>query len=84
MRLSLYLQVCDCMSLTHISNIVENTFLNILILRMSIVYPYYYSNGIFTNMLTDVRVSCFSFSIGGINNPISIYSGSEGSPDRNS
>ena len=75
------------------SNIVENTFLNILILR--IVDPYYYSNvvftnmltdvmltGIFTNMLTDVRVSCFPFSIDSINNPISIDSGSEGSPDR--
>ena len=33
-------------------------------------------------MLTDVRVSCFSFSIDSINNPISIDSGSEGSPDR--
>ena len=44
--------------------------------------PYYYSNGIFTDMLTDVRVSCFSFSIGSINNPISVDSDSEGSPDR--
>ena len=33
-------------------------------------------------MLTDVRVSCFSFSIGSIKNPISIDSGPEGSPDR--
>ena len=31
-------------------------------------------------MLPDVRVSCFSFSIGSINNPI-FRSGSEGSPD---
>ena len=53
------------MSWTHMSNIVENTFLNILILR-----------------IVDVRVSCFSFSIDSINNPISIDSGSEGSPDR--
>ena len=44
--------------------------------------PYYYSNGVFTNMLTDVKVSCFSFSAGSINNPISIDSGSEGSPYR--
>ena len=36
------------------SNFVENTFLNILILR--IVDPYYYSKGIFTNMLTDVSI----------------------------
>ena len=49
---------------------------------MYLVDPYYYSDGIFTNMLTDVTVSCFSFSIGSINNPISIDSGSEGSPDR--
>ena len=33
-------------------------------------------------MLTDVRVSYFSFSIGSINNPISIDSGSEGPPNR--
>ena len=46
------------------------------------VDPYYYSNGIFTNMLSDVGVYCFSFSIGTTNNPISIDSGSEGSPDR--
>ena len=32
-------------------------------------------------MLTDVRVSCFSFSIGSINNPI-FDSGSQDSPDR--
>ena len=70
------------MSQTYISNIVKNTFLNILILKMYIVEPYYYSNGIFTNMLTDVRVSYFSFSIGSINNPISIDSGSEGPPNR--
>ena len=37
---------------------------------------------IFTNMLIDVRVSCFSFSIDSINNPISIDSGSEDFPDR--
>ena len=66
----------------HISNIVKNTFLNILILRMYIVDPYYYSTGIFTHMLTDARVFCFSFSIGTINNPISIDSNSEGFPDR--
>ena len=49
---------------------------------MYIVDPYYYSNGIFINMLTDFRVSCFSFSVGSINDPTSIDSGSEGSPDR--
>ena len=68
----------------HTSNVVKNTFLNILILTMYIGDPYYDSNGIFTNRLTDVRVSCFSSSIGSINNPISIDSGSEGSPDRES
>ena len=46
------------------------------------VDPYYYSNGIITNMLTDIRVSCFSFSIGSINNPVATDSGFEGSPDR--
>ena len=70
------------MSWMHISHIVKNTFLNTLILRMYIVDAYYYSNVVFTNMLTDVWISGFSFSIGSINNPISIYSGSEGSPDR--
>ena len=49
---------------------------------MYIVDAYYYSNVVFTNMLIDVWVSGFSFSIGSINYPISIYSGSEGSPDR--
>ena len=53
-----------------------------LILRMYIVDFYYYSNGIFTNMLSDVGVSCFPFSIGSINNPISTESGSESSSDR--
>ena len=42
------------------------------------VDPHYCSNGIFINMLTDVRVSCFSFII----NLTSIDSGSEGSHDR--
>ena len=56
---SLYLQFCNYMSWTHISNIVKNTFLSMLILRMCIVDFYYYSNGIFTNMLSDVGVSCF-------------------------
>ena len=65
-----------------ISNVVKNTSINILILRMYIADHYQYSNGIFTTMLTDVIVSCFSFSIGSINNPISIYSGSAGSPNR--
>ena len=81
MRPSLYLQACNHMSLIHISNIVKNIFVTILILRMNKVDPYCYSNGIFTSMLTNVRVSCFSFSIGSTNNPISIYNGSEGSPD---
>ena len=49
---------------------------------MYIVDPYYYSNDIFTNMLTDVRVSYLPFSIGSINNPFSIDSSSEASPDR--
>ena len=49
---------------------------------MYIVDPYYYSHGIFTNILTDVRVSCCSFSIGSINNSTCIDSGSAGSPDR--
>ena len=49
---------------------------------MYIVDPYYYSTGIFTHMLTDARVFCFSFSIGTINNLISIDSNSEGFPDR--
>ena len=85
MRLSLYWQVCNYMSWTHISNIknnVKNTFLTILILRMYIVDRYYYSNGIFTYMLADARVSCFTFSIGSINSPIFTDSGSEVSPDR--
>ena len=102
--------------------------LNILTLRMYIVVPYYYPNGIFKGgsstaatskmenfviivygwkpltiitksstldvaavldpslifiiMLTDVRVSCFSVSIGSIYNLISTDSSSEGSPDR--
>ena len=34
------------------SNIVGNTFLNILILRT--VDPYYYSNGIFTDLLITI------------------------------
>ena len=70
------------MSWTHISNIVKNTFPTILISRMSKVDHYYYSNDIFTNMFTVIRVSCFYFSIGSINNLISIDSGSEGSVDR--
>ena len=37
---------------------------------------------IFIIMLTDVRVSCFSVSIGSIYNLISTDSSSEGSPDR--
>ena len=74
MRPSLHLHIYNYMSWTNISNIVKNTFLTILILRMYIVDPYYYSNDILTNMLTDVRVSCFSFSIGSINNPISLDS----------
>ena len=82
LRSSMYLQVSNYMSWTHISNIAKNTFLTILILRMYIVDPYYYSNGIFTKMLNDVRASCFSFSICSINNPISIDSGSESSSDR--
>ena len=49
---------------------------------MCIVDFYYYSNGIFTNVLSDVGVSCFPFSIGSINNPISTESGSESSSDR--
>ena len=49
---------------------------------MSKVDHYYYSNDIFTNMFTVIRVSCFYFSIGSINNLISIDSGSEGSVDR--
>ena len=44
--------------------------------------PYYYSNRIFTNMLTDVTVLWVFFSIDSINNPISIDNGSRGSPDR--
>ena len=49
---------------------------------MYIVDAYYYFNVVFTYILADVWVSGFSFSIGSINNPISIYSSSEGSPDR--
>ena len=74
----MYLQACNYMLWTHISNIVKNTFLTISILRMYVADSYYHSYGTFTNMLTDVRASCFSFSIGSINNLISIDSGSEG------
>ena len=59
MRPSLYLQVCNYMSWVQISKIVKNTLLNILMFKMYRVDLYYYCNGIFTNMLTDVRVSFF-------------------------
>ena len=120
LRPSRYLQVCNYMLWTYFSSTVKNTMLNILILRMYIVVPYYCSNGIFKGesstaaiskmetfviivygwkpltiitksstldvavvldpslifiiMLTDVRVSCFSVSIGSIYNLISTVS----------